>query len=78
MSPEVALLNEVWDMMKDHISQKERLHEAEKLLRLFEDHIDISDIESYNSDFDKVMKAAILSHFDGGFDDEEEDDDDYY
>ena len=77
MSPEVALLSEVWDMMKDHVPQKERLLEAEKLLRLFEDHVDISEIESYTSDFDKSMKAAILSHFDDGFDDED-DDDDYY
>lgn len=77
MSPEVALLSEVWDMIHHHIPQKERLHEADKLLRLFEDHIDISEIESYTNDFDKSMKAAILSYFDSGPEDDD-DDDEYY
>ena len=45
MSPEVALLHEVWDSVRTHIAIKERLSEAERLLRMFEEHIDLSDIE---------------------------------
>jgi hypothetical protein len=79
MSPEVALLNEVWETMKGHVPQKERLHEAERLLRLFDENIDIGDIDMYKNEFDKVMKTAIVSYFDEGVEDEDEfDDDDYY
>ena len=79
MSPEVALLNEVWEIMKGHVPQKERLQEAERLLRLFEENIDIGDIDMYKNEFDKVMKTAIVSYYDEGIEDEDEfDDDDYY
>jgi len=78
MSPEVALLNEVWEIMKGHVPQKERLPEAERLLRLFDENIDIGDIDMYKNEFDKVMKTAIVSYFDEGVDDEDEFDDDYY
>jgi hypothetical protein len=78
MSPEVALLNEVWEIMKGHVPQKERLHEAERLLRLFEENIDIGDIDMYKNEFDKVMKTAIVSYYDEGVDDEDEFDDEYY
>jgi len=76
MSPEVALLHEVWDSVRTHIAVKERLPEAERLLRMFEEHIDMSDIEENAHEFDKVMKAAIISFYDEGFD-EDEDDDEY-
>ena len=75
MSPEVALLHEVWDSVRTHIAVKERLPEAERLLRMFEEHIDMSDIEENAHEFDKVMKAAIVSHYDEGFDEDDEDDD---
>lgn len=78
MSPEVALLNEVWEIMKGHVPQKERLSEAERLLRLFDENIDIGDIDMYKNEFDKVMKTAIVSYFDEGVEDEDEFDDDYY
>ena len=75
MSPEVALLYDVWEGVKASIPQKERLHSAENIVRSFDDNVDISDAENNLHDFDKVMQAAIVSHFDIGFDDEDEDDD---
>lgn len=77
MSPEVALLNEVWEIMKGHVPQKERLQEAERLLRLFDENIDCGDIHMYKNEFDKVMKTAIVSYFDEGVEDEDDFDDEY-
>lgn len=76
MSPEVALLDEVWDIVKVHIPRKDRVEMAETLLRTFEDHISLDDIEEHIQTFDSAMKAAIKSHFDYLLD-EEEDDEDY-
>ena len=75
MSPEVALLNEVWESVKGHVPQKEKLQEAEKLLRLFDESLDMHEIDAYANEFDKVMKAAIVSYYDDGY--EEEDYDNY-
>ena len=63
MSPEVALLLDVWDTIKSQIPAKERLHVAEDLVRTFEDNV---------SEFDTVMKAAIVSHFDVGLEEDDE------
>lgn len=72
MSPEVALLIDTWDCVKSFIPAKERLHVAENLVRTFEDNVDVSDAEANINEFDTVMKAAIVSHFDIGFDEEED------
>lgn len=76
MSAEVALLNEVWEIVKSTIPAKERVHVAESLIRCFEDHVDISDIDMYKNEFDKVMKAALLSHF-SELDDDADDEEDW-
>ena len=73
MSPEVALLHEAWDSVRTHIAVKERLHEAERLLRIFEEHIDMGDLQQNAHEFDKVMKAAIVTYYEDDFDDEDED-----
>ena len=65
----------MWEGVKASIPQKERLHSAENIVRSFDDNVDNSDAENNLHDFDKVMQAAIVSHFDIGFDDEDEDDD---
>lgn len=75
MSPEVALLDEVWDIVKIHIPRKDRVEMAETLLRTFEDHVSLDDIEEHIQSFDSAMKAAIKSHFDYLLDEEVEDDD---
>ena len=75
MSPEVALLLDVWDMIKSQVPAKERLHIAEDLVRTFEDNVSISEAEDHLNEFDAVMKAAIVSHFEIGLGDEDEDDD---
>ena len=75
MSPEIALLIDTWDCVKSFIPAKERLHVAENLVRSFEDNVDIADAENNINEFDSVMKAAIVSHFDIGFDEEEDQDD---
>ena len=45
MSPEIALLSETWELVKTHVNSKDRLHVAETMLRLFEENIDIQDID---------------------------------
>jgi hypothetical protein len=77
MSPEVALLDEVWDIVKLHIPRKDRVEIAETLLRTFEDHVSLDDIEEHLQSFDSAMKAAIKSHFDYLVDKDEASDDDY-
>jgi hypothetical protein len=74
MSPEIALLSETWELVKTHVNSKDRLHVAETMLRLFEENIDIQDIDIYKNEFDKVMKTAIVTYFDEGVDDEDDDD----
>lgn len=73
MSPEVALLDEVWDIVKTHISKKERAEIAEAILRTFEDHVSLDDIEEHIQSFDSAMKAAIKSHFDYLLDKDDDD-----
>jgi hypothetical protein len=77
MSPEVALLDEVWDIVKTHVSKKERVEIAEALLRTFEDHVSLDDIEHHIQSFDSAMKAAIKSHFDYLIDKTDDEDDDW-
>ena len=77
MSPEVALLDEVWDIVKIHIPRKDRVEMAETLLRTFEDHVSLDDIEEHIQSFDSAMKAAIKSHFDYLVDNDESEDDSY-
>tara|TARA_Y100000389_G_scaffold92363_2_gene89062 strand:- start:1939 stop:2169 length:231 start_codon:yes stop_codon:yes gene_type:complete len=74
MSPETALLLDAWDTVKSFIPAKERLHVAEELVRTFEDNVNISEAEDHINEFDQVMKAALVSHFDIGLDDEDEED----
>lgn len=73
MNPEVALLLETWDSIKSYLPKKERLNIAEILVRTFDDNVDISEIESNIMEFDSIMKAAIVSHFDIGIEEDEED-----
>lgn len=74
MSPEVSLLNEVWEIARRHVNKKDRLEVADSVLRTFEEHVDIADIELYKNEFDSPMKAAIISLFDCLEDEDEEDD----
>jgi len=74
MSPEVALLYDTWDSIKTYIPKKERLHVAEELVRTFDDNVDISEAEDNINSFDSAMKAALVSHFDIGFEDEDDED----
>jgi hypothetical protein len=65
MSPELALLEVVWDTVKSYAQKKDRLEIAEFLVRAFDEHLNIEeDIQEYKNEFDSVMKAAILSHYD--------------
>ena len=76
MSPEVALLDEIWDIVKVHVTKKDRVEFAETILRTFEEHLSLDDIEEHVQSFDSAMKAAIKSHFDyllDGNDDSDED-----
>ncbi len=73
MSPEVALLHEVWITVKLHAPKNASVELAEALLRCFDDGSDIEDIETDINEFDKIMKAAIVSHY--GYDDDDDTDD---
>jgi hypothetical protein len=72
MSPEVSLLNEVWEITRRHVNKKDRLEVADAILQTFEDHVDISEIELYKNEFDSSMKAAIVSLYDCLEDDEDD------
>ena len=52
---------------------KERIEMAEALLELFEEHIDISDLETWKNEFDKSMKVAIRSRYEDELEDDEDD-----
>lgn len=72
MSPEVALLAEVWQVVKSHINTKEQLDVAEDILKAFDEHVGLDDIDLYKNEFDRAIKAAIVSYYG-----EPEDDDDF-
>lgn len=74
MSPELALLDEVWTTVKPHIQKKDRLEVAETILKMFDDHLSLDGIEDYRNEFDSVMKAAVVSLYDY-YEDEDEDSD---
>ncbi len=74
MSPEVALLHDVWSTVKIHAPKGASVELAEALLRCFDDGSDIEDIVTDINEFDKIMKAAIVSHY--GYDDDDTDDTD--
>lgn len=82
MSPEIALLHDVWDTVKPFVNKKEKLQVAENIVRAFDDNVDLADIDEFVNEFDSVMKAAIISHFDiatvKNLDDDDDDDDDIY
>ena len=73
MSPEVALLSETWQLFKNYVHNNERVEIAEALLELFEEHIDISDLETWKNEFDKSMKVAIRARYEDELDDEDDD-----
>jgi len=77
MSPEVGLLDEVWDIVKPHVAKKDRVYVAEAILRTFDDHVSLDDIEHNIQTFDSSMKAAIKSYFDYVTDKDDDDNDDY-
>ena len=77
MSPEVALLYELWDKLKSHLPKKDRVELAEEIVRTFDEHLDISEVENELHSFDSMMKAAIVSHFELGYEDEDDDEDDW-
>ena len=75
MSPEVALLHEVWETVKLHAPKNASVEFAEALIRCFDDGSDIEDVVDDANEFDKIMQAAIVSHF-GEYDDDDGDADD--
>jgi hypothetical protein len=74
MNPDIELLYNIWDKVKPYVAIKERLHVAEEIIRTFDDMLDIAEIEDSLNQFDSVMKAALISHFDFGLEESEEED----
>lgn len=64
MGPEVALLMETWDIVKNHVHINERHEVCDALLRTFEEHVGLpeEDLEMHKNEFDRIMKAAIVEH----------------
>ena len=63
MNHDVSFLHELWDSAKHFIPKKDKLQAAEVLVRVFDDNADIGEIEESINEFDGLMKAAIVSHF---------------
>lgn len=77
MTPEVALMAEVWDKLRAFIPIKERLAVAESIVRLFDEYVDVGEAEHELNEVDSVLKAAIISHFDIGLEDDDDDEYEY-
>lgn len=63
MSPEAALLQETWTLVRTHINTRDRAEVAEQMLQLFDDLVGLGDLEVYANEFDRPMKAAIVAHY---------------
>ena len=75
MKPDIELLYNIWDSVKPYVAVKERLHVAEEIVRVFDDQLDISEVEDNLNQFDSVMKAALISHYEFGLDDDDDEED---
>jgi hypothetical protein len=75
MNPDIELLYNIWDSVKPYVAVKERLHVAEEIVRVFDDQLDISEVEDNLNQFDSVMKAALISHYEFGLDDDDDEED---
>lgn len=73
MSPEVALLSETWQLFKNSVHISERVEMADALLDLFDEHLDLVDLETWKHEFDKSMKVAIRARYEDELDDEDDD-----
>lgn len=72
MSPEIALLNETWEIVRSNLPPKERVAIADALVRAFDEHVGMDEISEYINEFDSAMKAALLDYY-GEIEDEDED-----
>ena len=75
MNPDIELLYNIWDSVKPYVAVKERLHVAEEIVRVFDDQLDISEVEDNLNQFDSVMKAALISHYEFGLDNDDDEED---
>ena len=75
MNPDIELLYNIWDSVKPYVAVKERLHVAEEIVRTFDDMLDIAEVEDSLNQFDSVMKAALISHYEFGLDDDDDEED---
>ena len=75
MSPEAALLQETWSLVKNHIHIRERPEVAESMLTLFDDLVGLGDLDVYANEFDRSMKAAIIAHYGDDYEEENDDED---
>ena len=76
MNHDISFLHELWDSVKHFIPKKDKLQAAEVLVRVFDDNADIGEIEENINEFDSLMRAAIVSHFEIRSVDDDEDDED--
>ena len=60
MSPEVALLDELWDIVKVHVPKKDRVEFAETILRTFEDHLSLDDARMFLPRWSRKFPPRVL------------------
>jgi hypothetical protein len=76
MNHDISFLHELWDSIKHFVPKKDKLQTAEQLVRVFDENADIGEIEDSLNEFDGIMRAAIVSHFEISSVDDDDDDDD--
>lgn len=72
MTPEIAVMTEIWDKVRSYIPAKDRLSVAEEIVRVFDENVDISGAEHELNELDTILKAAVITYYDIGLDDEDE------
>lgn len=65
MSREAILLNEIWSIVSPQIPSKERKETALQLVELFDEY-SMTDGFEHETEFEGVLKAAIVEYFDLG------------
>lgn len=64
MENDIALLNDIWSLFKNHVDQHQRVDVATDLLEVFDDHgMDLADIHSHIGEFDRVLKMAAAEYY---------------
>ena len=73
MNPDILLLVSVWDTIKHYIPKKDRIEAAEHLVRVFDEEVDMGNLQEEMDTFDTALKTAVARQYGVDEYDEEED-----